>query len=83
MNREQMIAWLCLEGWEPCKRDDSAVRVLSVMRGDARISQSGSYTPRSAWASHGAVKVVVLAALWSEFTENCLERIYERAARLL
>lgn len=73
MNREQMIAWLALEGWVPVKGGT----VQSVMRGEVRIHSSGAKIKESTWATDSKARKQVHQISWEELTN--VEAYYETA----
>lgn len=86
MTREQMIAWLAIEGWVPWKLKKAALsntdQALSVVRGTTRIESRGSKViPNTTWVGGGREHDKTPAE-WDEFTLVELENIYEKA-RLL
>ena len=56
MNREQMIAWLTLEGWEP--RESTQYKWgTSLIRGKDRITADGAYAENSLYVPYFDVPV--------------------------
>lgn len=79
MNREQMIAWLCIEGWESNWRLDPTH--ASITREPERISHGGKYNNPSAWFTQ-PVEPPVQPLAWTHFTDAQIQAMYEKA-RLL
>lgn len=75
MTRDQMIAWLCLEGWSVKKRFNAD---LSLMRDRERIHTNAAYIRDSAWYGNQYTQ----DRGWRDVDDGQLEIFYE-AARLL
>lgn len=83
MNREQIEAWLVLEGWSPViALHENAVKLKwhSIMRGVDRIESDGRVWRNTTWA--GTHKKIVTTIDWDVFLDDELKRVYEKA-RLL
>lgn len=80
MNREQMIAWLCIEGWSLYMRREG--KIQSLIRGVSRIHENGVLIPESAWVTQIVVVKGVTPIPWEDVDDGQLEIFYE-AARLL
>lgn len=75
MNREQIIAWLILEGWEPKTATIYPQWGVSLTRGVERISSDGAYFTRSLYVDYYDT-----AAEWLAVSDSFLASACETCA---
>jgi hypothetical protein len=78
MNREQMIAWLTLEGWELYEYFDKSrgLWYRSIKRGVERIGQGGSYFNPTSWGRDAQ------RTEWFRIQDSTVKVFYEKASLL-
>lgn len=76
MNREQMIAWLTLEGWEPKANTapDHPTQYAGAYKGKARCTIAGEiFDPSEHWEH-------VQLASWHRYSDREIQNVYEAVA---